>query len=173
MKREDKAKIIESLTEKLNEYGHIYLTDTVGLNAEETSNLRRACFKKDVLMVIAKNTLLQKAMEKAELDYSEVYGLLKGNTSVMFTQVGNAPGKLIKEFRKKHKKPILKGAFVEENLYVGDDQIDALANVKSRDELLGDIVALLQSPAKNVISALQSGGSKIHGVLETLSKKEN
>ncbi|HKK58372.1 MAG TPA: 50S ribosomal protein L10 [Salinivirga sp.] len=171
MKREDKLQIIESLTEKLNEYGHFYLTDTKGLNAEQTSNLRRVCFKNDVLLVVAKNTLLRKAMEKADVDYSEVYDLLKGNTSVMFTQVGNAPGKLMKEFRKKHKKPILKGAFVEEAVYVGDEQLEALANIKSKDELLGDIVSLLQSPAKNVISALQSGGSKIHGVLETLSKK--
>lgn len=171
MKREDKAKIIESLTARLNEYGHIYLADTKGLNAEKTSDLRRACFKSDVLLVVAKNTLLKKAMEQAEADYSEVYDLLKGNTSVMFTQVGNAPGKLLKEFRKKNKLPILKGAYVEQSLYVGDDQIDALANIKSRDELLGDLIALLQSPAKNVISALQSGGNTIHGVLETLSKK--
>jgi len=123
------------------------------------------------LMVVAKNTLLKKAMEQAEADYSEVYDLLKGNTSVMFSQVGNAPGRLLKEFRKKNKLPILKGAFVEESLYVGDDKIDALATIKSRDELLGDLIALLQSPAKNVISALQSGGNTIHGVLETLSKK--
>jgi large subunit ribosomal protein L10 len=171
MKREDKAKIIESLTEKLNEYDHFYLTDTQGLNAEQTSNLRRACFKSDIHLVVAKNTLLRNAMEKAEVDYSEVYDLLKGNTSVMFTQVGNAPGKMIKEFRKKNKLPILKGAFVEETVYVGEEQLDTLVNIKSKNELIGDIVGLLQSPAKNVISALQSGAGKIHGVLETLSER--
>ena len=171
MKREDKAKIIESLTEKLNEYSHFYLTNTQGLDAAETSDLRRACFKKEVFLVIAKNTLLRKAMEKAEQDYSEIYDLLKGNTSVMFTNIGNAPGKLMKDFRKKHKKPTLKGAYVEESVYKGEDQLETLANIKSKDELIGDIVSLLQSPAKNVISALQSGGGKIHGVLETLSNK--
>jgi large subunit ribosomal protein L10 len=148
------------------------LTDISELNAEKTSSLRRACFEQDIKLTVVKNTLLKKAMEKAELEYDELYEVLKGSTSIMFTEVGNQPAKLIQEFRRSNDKPILKGAFVEEGCYIGDDQLDALINVKSRDELVADIIALLQSPAKNVISALQSGGSILHGVLETLSERE-
>ncbi|MBT3207130.1 MAG: 50S ribosomal protein L10 [Bacteroidetes bacterium] len=172
MKREEKNKIIDSLIEQINKTNHFYLTDISELNAEKTSSLRRACFEQDIKLTVVKNTLLKKAMEKAELEYDELYEVLKGSTSIMFTEVGNQPAKLIQEFRRSNDKPILKGAFVEEGCYIGDDQLDALINVKSRDELVADIIALLQSPAKNVISALQSGGSILHGVLETLSERE-
>lgn len=172
MKREDKVTIIDQLTERLNEATHFYLTDTSELNAENTSKLRRACFKNDIQLLVVKNTLLQKAMEKAEVEFEPLYDVLKGSTSIMFTNTGNAPGKLIKEFRKTLKKPLLKGAYVEESFYIGDEQLDALANIKSKEELIGDVIALLQSPMKNVVSALQSGGNTIHGILKTLGERE-
>lgn len=173
MKREDKYTIIDSLTEKLDEYSHFYLTDTAELNAADTSALRRKCFENGILMIVVKNTLLKRALEKSEKDLEELYEILKGSTSVMFSNTGNVPAKLIKEFRKKHDKPVLKAAFVEESVYIGENQLEALVAVKSKDELLGDLIALLQSPAKNVISALQSGSGTIHGVLETLSQRDN
>jgi large subunit ribosomal protein L10 len=172
MRREDKNTIIESLAEKLKEYSHFYVTDTAQLNAENTSKLRRKCYENDIKLVVVKNTLLKRALEQSAEDFSELYPVLKSTTSIMFTQSGNAPAKLIKEFRKKHDKPVLKGAYVQESIYVGDNQLDALVALKTKDELVGDIIMLLQSPAQNVISALQSGGNTIHGVLETLAKKE-
>ena len=173
MRRDEKNAIVDSLAEKLEEYSHFYLTDTAELNAADTSALRRKCFEKEILMVVVKNTLLKRALEKSEKDFDELYDVLKGSTSVMFTNTGNIPAKLIKEFRKKHDKPVLKAAFVEESVYVGDSELDALVAVKSKDELLGDLIALLQSPVRNVMSALQSGSGTIHGVLETLSQREN
>ena len=172
MRREEKNAIINSLAEKLKEYSHFYLTDTAQLNAADTSDLRRKCFENDVKLVVVKNTLLKRALEMSEGDFNELYPVLKGTTSIMFTQTGNTPARLIKEFRKRHDKPVLKGAYVQESVYVGDNMLDALVSVKTKQELIGDIILILQSPARNVISALQSGGSKIHGVLETLSKKE-
>lgn len=172
MKREDKAALIDSLTEQINTNSHFYLADIAGLNAEQTSALRRACYKADIKIQVVKNTLLKKAFEKSEKDASELFSSLTENTSIMFTEVGNAPAKLIKKFRKDHKKPILKAAFVEESCYLGDDQLENLINIKSKEELIGDIVALLQSPAKNVISSLQSAGQTLTGVLKTLSNKE-
>ena len=171
MRKEDKKVLIDSLTEKLKESSNFYLTDISTLNAADTSNLRRLCFKYDVEMQVVKNTLLKKAMENVDREYDELYEILKGNTSLMFTESGSAPAKLIKEFRKKSKYPILKGAFIEEATYIGDDMLDFLAAIKSKNELIADIVALLQSPAKNVVSALQSGGQKLSGILETLSEK--
>lgn len=172
MKKEDKALIIEKIGNILAEYSCVYLTQTAGLNAEATSALRRACFKDEIKMLCVKNTLLKKAFEASETDYSELYGLLSGETTLMLSNTGNAPAKLIKKFRKKDDKlPILKGAFVEETVYVGEEQLETLANIKSKNELIADVVALLQSPAKNVISALQSGANKLHGILETLSNK--
>uniref|UniRef100_UPI0026355737 50S ribosomal protein L10 n=1 Tax=Turicimonas muris TaxID=1796652 RepID=UPI0026355737 len=151
-----------------------YLVETAGLNAEKTSALRRKCFDADVKLMVVKNTLLHKALESLDGDYSELYPALKGSTSLMCTNVGNAPAKLLKDFVKKGDTlPALKAAYVEETVYVGADQLDALASIKSKNELIADVVALLQSPAKNVISALTSGGSKLHGILETLSKKED
>jgi large subunit ribosomal protein L10 len=172
MTREEKAQVIEELTGTLKESSVIYLTDISGLDAQLTSNLRRACFKANVKLAVVKNTLLEKAMEKSDKEFGELPDVLKGNTSLMLSETGNAPAKVIKEFRKKSKKPILKGAFVEQAIYIGDDQLDALVNIKSKEELIGDIIGLLQSPAKNVISALQSGGNKLSGILKTLSEKE-
>ena len=172
MRQEEKNAIIESLAEKLKEYGHFYLTDTAQLNAADTSELRRKCFENDIKLVVVKNTLLKRALKQTAGDFEELFPVLKNTTTIMFTQSGNAPAKLIKEFRKKHDKPVLKGAYVQESIYVGDNQLDALIAIKTKDELVGDIIMLLQSPVKNVISALQSGGNTIHGVLETLSKRE-
>ena len=172
MKRTEKEVIINDLQEQINSYSHFYLTDISGLNAEDTSNLRRLCFKQEVKLVVAKNTLLRKALENSEKNADELYDALKGNTTVMFTETGNAPAKLIKDFRKKHDKPLLKAAFVEESIYLGENQLDALVSVKSKDELIADVVTLLQSPMKTLLSQLQSGGDTIHGVLETLKEKE-
>ena len=172
MRREEKNAIIYSLAEKLKEYSHFYLTDTAQLNAADTSDLRRKCFEYDIKLIVVKNTLLKRALEMSEGDFQELYPVLKGTTSIMFTQTGNAPAKLIKEFRKQHDKPVLKGAYVQESVFIGEEMLDTLISVKTKQELIGDIILLLQSPARNVISALQSGGNKIHGVLETLSKRE-
>ncbi len=174
MKKEDKGLIINKIAETLKEYSGFYLVETAGLNAEKTSALRRACAKSDIRLMVVKNTLLHKALEATEGNFQELYPVLKGSTSVMFTNVGNAPAKLLKDFVKKDDVlPCLKAAYVEETVYVGADQLDALASIKSKNELIADVVALLQSPAKNVVSALTSGGTKLHGILETLSKKEN
>ena len=171
MRKEDKKQLIDSLTQQLTENNNFYITDVSNLNAEATSNLRRLCYKYGIKMQVVKNTLLKKAMESAERNYDELYETLKGNTSIMFAEAGNGPAKMIKEFRKKSDRPVLKGAFIEEMTYLGDDQLAFLTTIKSKDELVADIVALLQSPAKNVISALQSGGSKLSGILKTLSEK--
>lgn len=165
----EKTKLIESLVEQLNNSSVVYLADISGLNAEATSNLRRQCFKENITLRVVKNTLLSKAMDKSEKDFSELMGTLKGHSALMLSEVGNAPARLIKDFRKKDEKPLIKSAYIEEMTYIGDDQIDFLASIKSKEELIGDIIALLQSPAKNVISALQSGGQKLSGILETLS----
>ena len=172
MRREEKTAIIDSLAEKFREYSHFYLTDTAQLNAEVTSALRRKCFENDIKLVVVKNTLLKRALEQSGVNFEELYPVLKGTTSIMFANAGNVPAKLIKEFRKQHDKPVLKAAYVQESIYLGDNMLDALVSIKTKQELIGDIILLLQSPAKNVISALQSGGNKLHGVLETLSKKE-
>ncbi len=174
MKKEDKAQVIEMIGNTLAEYSCVYLAQTSGMNAEKTSELRRACFKGDIKMLCVKNTLLKEAIKASEADYSELYGLLHGETTLLLSNVGNAPAKLLKSFRKKDDTlPVLKGAYVEETVYVGEENLETLANIKSKNELIADVVALLQSPAKNVISALNSGAGKLHGILETLSKKEN
>lgn len=174
MTRDEKNQAIETLSVKLNESANFYLTNIGDLDSSRTSDLRRMCFKNDISLLVVKNTLLRKAMEKSDKDFEELFDILKGPTSVMFTEVGNAPAKLIKEFRKKFnsEKPILKGAYVEESTYVGENQLDILEKIKSKNEVIADIVALLQSPAKNVISALQSGGQTLTGILKTLSEKE-
>ncbi len=171
MTREEKSQVIQELTAQLADTNTIYLADISGLDATTTSNLRRACFKANVSLAVVKNTLLAKAMEASDKDFGELPETLKGNTSMLIAEASNAPAKVIKEFRKKSDKPLLKGAYVEEAVYVGDDQLDALVNIKSREELIGDIIGLLQSPAKNVVSALQSGGGKLSGILKTLSEK--
>ncbi|HUV00340.1 MAG TPA: 50S ribosomal protein L10 [Bacteroidales bacterium] len=173
MRREEKNAIIDSLAERIKEYSHFYLTDTAQLNAADTSDLRRKCFESDIKLIVVKNTLLKRALEQSNGNFEELYQVLTGTTSIMFANTGNAPAKLIKEFRRRHDKPLLKGAYVQESVYIGDNMLDALVEVKTKKELIGDIILILQSPARNVVSALQSGGNKIHGVLETLSKKEN
>jgi len=172
MIREDKKLIIESLSEQIKASNHFYLADISNLNAEKTSLLRRTCFKENIQMIVVKNTILRKALEQVGEEYKEFDAILKGNTTIMFSEIGNAPAKLIKTFSKKHKKPVLKGAYVEESIYIGENQLDALLAVKSKNELIGDVIGLLQSPAKNVISALQSGGNTLTGILKTLSQKE-
>jgi large subunit ribosomal protein L10 len=173
MRREEKTAIIDSLAEKFREYSHFYLTDTAQLNAEDTSALRRKCFENGIKLIVVKNTLLKRALEQSGVNFEELYPVLKGTTSIMFANSGNTPAKLIKEFRRQHDKPVLKAAYVQESIYVGDNMLETLVSIKTKEELIGDIILLLQSPAKNVISALQSGGNKLHGVLETLSKKSN
>jgi len=171
MTREEKSQVIQDLTVVLADTNTLYLADISGLNAQTTSNLRRACFKAGIQLSVVKNTLLAKAMESSDKDFGELPTVLKGNTSMMISEAANAPAKLIKEFRKKSKKPLLKGAFAEESIYIGDEQLDALVDIKSREELIGEIIGLLQSPAKNVIGALQAGGQKLSGILKTLSEK--
>ena len=171
MTREEKSQVIEDLTAELANNANIYLTDISGLNAGTTSNLRHACFKANVKLAVVKNTLLEKAMEASDRDFGNLPSVLKGNTSVMYSETGNVPAKLIKSFRKKSDKPLLKGAFIEEAIYIGDNQLDMLVDIKSKEELLGEIVTLLQSPAKNVISALKSSGGKLAGIIKTLSEK--
>ncbi len=171
MTREEKNIAIGNLKETLQDTKNLYLTDLAGLNAAETSALRRACFKAGIKLSVVKNTILTKAMEESDTDYGVLKDILKGNTSLMFSETGNAPAKVIKEFRKKSNKPLLKGAFIEEAIYVGDDQLEILTALKSKEELIGDIITLLQSPAKNVVSALQSGSGKLAGIVQTLAER--
>ncbi len=172
MKRDEKDQTIETLVESLGAYNTIYLTDISNLNATDTSDLRRLCFKRNIKLQMVKNTLLKQAMTNSEKELEGLYDVLVGNTSVMFAEAGNAPAKLIKEFRKTNKKPILKGAFVEESIYIGDENLDKLTEIKSKDELIADVLSLLQAPIRNVMGALQSGSNNITGVLKTLSEKE-
>lgn len=173
MKKEDKSAIIEQIASTVKEYGHFYVTDIATLNSEKTSSLRRECYKNSIKLMVVKNTLLIKALDSLEGDYSSLYASLKGNSALMFTTVGNAPARLIKDFSKKNNGlPALKAACVEECFYIGPDQLETLANLKSKNDIIADIVALLQSPARNVVSALQSGGSTIQGVLKTLGERE-
>lgn len=174
MRKEEKNVIINSLADQLKEFPHFYLADISGLNAEDTAALRRKCFEKDIRLIVVKNTLLRKALEQIEFQSTELFDVLKGSTSIMLTDKNNMPAKLIKEFSKsnKQKKPVLKGAFVEETAYIGEATLEELVNIKSKEELIGDIITLLQSPAKNVISALQSGGNTLSGLVKTLSERE-
>ena len=173
MNKQEKNQMIEVLDGMLNDNNNFYLADISGLTADENSALRRLCFKRDVSLQVVKNTLLKKALEKNNADFSELYDVLVGNTSIMQAEAGNAPAKVIKEFRKKNDKPILKAAHIEESLYFGDENLLALADLKSKDELIGDIITLLQSPAKNVISSLQSGGNKLSGIVKALEERAN
>jgi len=172
MTKEEKVKYVEDLTVELNDSGVIYLTDTAELTVDVVNSLRRKCFNAGIRMKVVKNALLSKAMDKVEgKDFAELKSTLKGATSVMFSDVGNAPAKVIKDFRKNNEKPILKGAFIDESIYVGDDQLKMLAEIKSKEELLGEIIGLLQSPAKNVVSGLKGAGGKLAGILKTLEKR--
>jgi large subunit ribosomal protein L10 len=172
MNKENKTQIINDLAEELANSKHFYLADTSELPAVKTSSLRRMCFDKKIKLIVVKNTLLRKAMERTnDEEFKPLYEALTGPISIMFSDSSSEPAKLIKEFRKTNKKPVLKAAFVEQSVYLGDDQLDALAAIKSKNELIGDIIGLLQSPAQNVISALQSGGGKIAGIVKTLSER--
>jgi len=173
MNREEKNRIIDDLTDSISHAKHFYLTDISDLDAETTSQLRRACFEREVGLVVVKNTLLKKALERFDGKFDDLYGVLEHSTSIMFAEINNIPAKLIKEFRKANQKPILKAAFVEESIYIGDEQLDLLSSIKSKEELIGDLILLLQSPARNVLSALQSGSSKLAGIVKTLSEKES
>ena len=172
MTREEKKQVIEDLTSELSEVKNFYLTDIAGLNSSETSALRRLCFKSNVKLSVVKNTLLAKAMEASERDFGDLKDILKGNTSLMFSEVGNIPAKIIKDFRKKSEKPFLKGAFVDESIYIGDDQISTLVSLKSKEEVIGEIIGLLKSPVKNIISSLKSGDGKLSAILKTLSNQK-
>ena len=171
MRKEDKQIIIDSILAELQACPNFYLTDISDLNAEKTSQLRRQCFNSGIKMLVVKNSLLHKAMQQTGKDFDDLYNVLKGSTAVMLCETGNAPAKLIKNFRQKNDRPILKGAFIEECCYIGDEMVDTLCNIKSKNDLIADIIALLQSPIKNVISGLQGGGHKLSGILETLSEK--
>jgi large subunit ribosomal protein L10 len=171
MTREEKNNAIDFLSTQLVDNKNFYLADISGLTAEQSSELRRLCYKSDVHIRVIKNTLLRKAMEKNEVDFAEMYQSLKGNTAIMFAEENNVPARVIREFRKKQEKPLLKAAFIEESFYFGDDQVEVLSTLKSKEELIGEIIGLLQSPPKNVISSLQSSGSKLSGILQTLSER--
>jgi large subunit ribosomal protein L10 len=172
MKKEDKDVIIGEIAELLNKYPNVYVTDTSALTVAKTNQLRRLCFNKGVKMLVAKNSLIQKAMEKHnDAAFNGVYEALKGTSALMFSEVGNAPAKLIKEFRKKNDKPLIKGAYIDTAIFLGDNQLDILFALKSKNELIGEIIGLLQSPAKNVISGLKSSGGKLAGILKTLSER--
>jgi large subunit ribosomal protein L10 len=171
MNKEEKVKVVEELKGQLNDYKSIYLTDIAGLDSVQTSKLRRECFNSNIKLSVVKNTFLERAMSESEDDFGELKDLLKGNTTIMLSDVGNSPAKVIKKFRKDGDKPILKGAFVDEAIYIGDEHIDALFKLKSKEEVIGEIISILQSPAKNVISALKSSSGKIAGLVKTLSEK--
>lgn len=172
MNREEKSEVVLSLQEKMQEYGNFYIADTSGLTVEKINGIRRKCFENGIEMRVAKNTLIRKAVEGLDGDASELFGALKGSSSIMFSKTGNAPAKLIKALRKGSDKPVLKAAYIDSAIFIGDNQLDSLVSLKSREELIGEIVGLLQSPAKNVISALKSGGSTIAGLVKTLQEKE-
>lgn len=173
MKKEEKDQFIKTLTEQLNEASNLYFADISALNADATSQLRRLCFKRNVRLQVVKNSLLKKAMERSEKDFSPLYGILKENTSLMFSNKATEPAKVIKEFRKKYDKPVLKGAYVMDMHFIGDHELDTLIAIKSKEELIADLISLLQSPMRNVISGLQSSGGKLAGILKTLSEKSN
>jgi large subunit ribosomal protein L10 len=173
MRKEEKQEVVSALTEKMKEYGNFYITDTSSLTVAKINNIRRKCFEKEIGMQVVKNTLIKKALEQLDGDVSPLFDVLKGSSSIMFSTNANAPAKLIKELRKgKEEKPVLKAAYVDSAVFIGDNQLDALVNLKSREELIGEIIGLLQSPAKNVISALQSGGNKLAGIVKTLQERE-
>ena len=171
MKKELKDAIVVDLGQKLKKYAHFYLVDTTGLNAEQTSNLRRKCFKSDIKMIVVKNTLLHKAFEASDIDYSPLYEALKGNTAVMFTQTANVPAKLLKEY-KKEGIPALKAAYAEEGFFVGADKLDELVAIKSKNELIADVVAMLQAPLQGVISGVD-GGATLHGLIDAIAERNN
>lgn len=171
MRKEEKQEIVQSLTEQIKEYGNFYITDTSNLSVAKVNAIRRKFFDNGISIQVAKNTLIRKAMEGAGLDAAEFVDVLKGSSTIIFTSVANAPAKLIKELRRTGEKPLIKGAYIDSAVFIGDNQLDALATLKSKEELVGEIIGLLQSPAKNVISGLKSGGAKIAGLVKTLQER--
>jgi len=171
MNKEEKHEVVLALTEQMKEYGNFYITDTSNLTVAKINDIRRKCFESDIKMQVTKNTLIKKAMEAIDGDFTEIYDVLKGSSSIMFSKSGTAPAKLIKALRKKSDKPVLKAAYIDTAVFIGDSQLDALVNLKSKEQLIGEIIGLLQSPAKNVISALQSGGNKLAGIVKTLQER--
>ncbi len=171
MRKEEKHDVVLALTETIAEYGNFYITDTANLSVAKVNDIRRKCFDNGIKMQVAKNTLIRKAMEASQGDYSEIFDVLKGSSSILFSKTANAPAKLIKQLRKTGDKPLLKAAYIDSAVFIGDNQLDALVNLKSKEQLVGDIIALLQSPAKNVISGLQSGGNKLAGIVKTLQER--
>ncbi|MEI8202999.1 MAG: 50S ribosomal protein L10 [Bacteroidota bacterium] len=171
MRKEEKNQLVDSITELLNTFPNVYITDTSNLNVETINNFRRLCFKKEIKLQVVKNTLLKRAMEQSGKNFEEIYPFLKGPTSIMLSDTSSLPAKLIKEFRKKATKPAIKAAYIEESIYTGDNLLEVLASIKTKNEMIGEVISLLQSPAKNVVSALQSGKHIIAGIVKTLSEK--
>lgn len=171
MRKEEKHEVVLALTEKIAEYGNFYITDTANLSVAKVNAIRRKCFENEINMQVVKNKLIRKAMEASEGDFNEMYEVLKGSSSILFSKTANAPAKLIKQLRKSGDKPVLKAAYIDSSVFIGDNQLEALVNLKSKEELVADIIALLQSPAKNVISGLQSGGNKLAGIVKTLQER--
>lgn len=171
MRKEEKHEVVLALRETIAEYGNFYITDTANLSVAKVNDIRRKCFESGIKMQVAKNKLIRKAMEASEGDFSEMFGVLKGSSSILFSKTANAPAKLIKQLRKTGDKPLLKAAYIDSAVFIGDNQIDALVNLKSKEELVADIIALLQSPAKNVVSGLQSGKNKLAGIVKTLQER--
>jgi large subunit ribosomal protein L10 len=171
MNKEEKQEVVLALAEQMKEYGNFYITDTSNLTVAKINDIRRKCFESDIKIQVTKNTLIKKAMEAVDGDFTEIYDVLKGSSSIMFSKSGTAPAKLIKELRKRGDKPVLKAAYIDTAVFIGDNQLDALVNLKSKEQLIGEIIGLLQSPAKNVISALKSGGSTIAGLVKTLQER--
>ena len=171
MRKEEKHDVVLALTETIAEYGNFYITDTANLSVAKVNDIRRKCFDNGIKMQVAKNSLIRKAMEASQGDYSEIFDVLKGSSSILFSKSANAPAKLIKQLRRTGDKPLLKAAYIDSSVFIGDNQLDALVNLKSKEQLVADIIALLQSPAKNVISGLQSGGNKLAGIVKTLQER--
>ena len=171
MTKDEKHELVAALAEQMKEYGNFYITDTADLTVEKVNDIRRKCFESDITMQVAKNSLIKKAMEAAGGDFTSMYEALKGSSSILFSKSATAPAKLIKQLRKRSEKPILKAAYIDSAIFIGDNQIDTLINLKSKEQLIGEIIGLLQSPAKNVISALQSGGNILAGVVKTLQER--
>jgi len=172
MTKEEKYDLVIDLTEQMKEFGNFYITDTSNLTVDKVNGIRRQCFENDITMKVAKNSLIRKAMEAAGGDFTPVFDVLKGSSSILFSKSATAPAKLIKQLRKKGDKPVLKAAYIDAAVFIGDNQLDTLINLKSKEQLVGEIIGLLQSPAKNVISALQSGGNTIAGLVKTLQERE-
>ena len=171
MKKDEKYEVVEALAEQIRDYGSFYIADTSNLSVAKINDIRRKCFENDITIQVAKNSLIKKAVEAVGGDFTPMYNALKGASSVMFSRTNNAPAKLIKELRKAGDKPVLKVAYIDSSFFIGDNQIDTLINLKSKEQLIGDIIGLLQSPAKNVVSALQSGGNKLAGIVKTLQER--